>query len=126
MKVTASGYSDAEAVARMRRALSEFKVRGVETNLTFLYGLVSHPNFLKGDYNTGFIDDKPELLELPDDTSSGSLLTEFIADLRTPSSRFRPRAMQPLAERNPLLFWKGLALFQALLIATLLVSWLKG
>ncbi len=101
VKVTASGYSDAEAVARMRRALDEFKVRGVETNLTFLQSLVSHPNFLGGDYNTRFIDDKPELLEFADDAGSGSLLTEFIADVIVNGNKQVQGRPQPRQRREP-------------------------
>ena len=81
VKVTASGQTNDEAVQRMRRALSEFRVRGVETNLAFLEALVAHPSFPAARYNTRFIDDTPELLEVQTDETSGSQLLEYIADV---------------------------------------------
>ncbi|HKG73620.1 MAG TPA: biotin carboxylase N-terminal domain-containing protein, partial [Aestuariivirgaceae bacterium] len=51
-KITAWAPTPKEAVKRMDRALREFRIRGVSTNLHFLEGLISHPNFLAGDYTT--------------------------------------------------------------------------
>ena len=45
----------AQAVARMRRALDEYIVRGIETNLPFHRRCLRHPAFVAGDYDTGFI-----------------------------------------------------------------------
>jgi pyruvate carboxylase len=81
VKITASGLSETEATSRMLRGLSEFRVRGVETNLAFLSALLSDSRFPKGDYNTRFIDESPELLELPPDSSHGAQLLEFIGDV---------------------------------------------
>ncbi|MBX3225785.1 MAG: acetyl-CoA carboxylase biotin carboxylase subunit [Labilithrix sp.] len=54
------------AVARMRRALSEYVVTGIRTNLAFHEKLFSHPEFAAGDYDTGFIErHKDELLGYP-------------------------------------------------------------
>ena len=51
------------AVARMRRALSEYVVTGIRTNLAFHEKLFAHPEFVAGRYDTGFIErDKDELL----------------------------------------------------------------
>ena len=81
VKITASGVSEAEATDRMLRGLSEFRVRGVETNLAFLSALVSDSRFEKGDYNTRFVDESPELLELPPDSSHGSQLLHYIGNV---------------------------------------------
>jgi pyruvate carboxylase len=102
VKVTASGYSDAEAIARMSRALSEFKVRGVETNLMFLSGLISHPDFLNGDYTTRFIDNNPGLLQLQSQENSGSQLTEFIADVIVNGNPQVLGRTEPRVRRTPL------------------------
>jgi len=102
VKVTAWGRSDGEAVDRMRRALGEFRVRGVETNLEFLQGLVRHPRFLPGDYTTRFIDETPELFDLPPPRTQASKLIHYIGDVivngnpqvagrATPRSRQEPR-----------------------------------
>ena len=81
VKITASGVSEAEATDRMLRGLSEFRVRGVETNLAFLRALISNPRFSKGDYNTRFVDESPELLELPPDSSHGAQLLHYIGNV---------------------------------------------
>ncbi len=81
VKITASGVSEAEATDRMLRGLSEFRVRGVETNLAFLSALILNSRFIKGDYNTRFVDESPELLELPPDRSHGAQLLHFIGNV---------------------------------------------
>ena len=54
------------AVARMRRALSEYVVTGIRTNLAFHEKLFQHPEFVAGRYDTGFLDrHKEELLGYP-------------------------------------------------------------
>ena len=81
VKITTSGVSEAEATDRMMRGLSEFRVRGVETNLAFLSALISDSCFIKGDYNTRFVDESPELLEIPPDSSHGAQLLHYIGDV---------------------------------------------
>jgi pyruvate carboxylase len=81
VKITASGVSAAEATDRMLRGLSEFRVRGVETNLAFLRALISDGRFIKGDYNTRFVDESPELLELPPNRGHGAQLLHYIGDV---------------------------------------------
>ena len=61
VKLTAWGQDMAEAVKRMDRALREFRVRGVKTNIPFLENLILHPTFIAGDATTTFIDNTPEL-----------------------------------------------------------------
>ena len=60
-KVTAWAPTPQEAIARMDRALREFRIRGVATNLTFLEAIISHPKFRDNSYTTRFIDTTPEL-----------------------------------------------------------------
>jgi pyruvate carboxylase len=81
VKITASGLSEAEATDRMLRGLSEFRVRGVETNLAFLNALISDGRFMKGDYTTRFVDESPELLELAPDINHGAQLLNYIGDV---------------------------------------------
>jgi len=62
VKLTGSGQSR-EAVAKtLLRALSEFRIRGVTTNIPFLRGVLQHPQFLDGTATTSFIDENPNLL----------------------------------------------------------------
>jgi len=65
VKVTAWAPTAEETIARMHRALWEFRVRGVVTNLRFLDQLITHPRFAAGDYTTRFIEETPELLHWP-------------------------------------------------------------
>jgi acetyl-CoA carboxylase biotin carboxylase subunit len=51
-----------QAVARMRRALGEYVVAGIRTNLAFHEKLLAHPDFLAGRYHTGFIGEHAEAL----------------------------------------------------------------
>ena len=71
VKVTASGLRFVDAARRMERCLQEFRVRGVKTNIPFLLNLVTHPEFLAGDCTTRFIDETPELFQLPDRAGPG-------------------------------------------------------
>jgi pyruvate carboxylase len=65
VKVTAWAPTPEETIARMHRALWEFRIRGVVTNLRFLDQLITHPRFAPADYTTRFIDETPELYRWP-------------------------------------------------------------
>jgi pyruvate carboxylase len=65
VKVTAWSPTPEETIARMHRALWEFRIRGVVTNLRFLDQLITHPRFAQGEYTTKFIDGTPELFRWP-------------------------------------------------------------
>ncbi len=62
-KVTAWAPTPEETIARMDRALREFRIRGVATNLAFLENVITHPKFRDASYTTRFIDETPELFE---------------------------------------------------------------
>jgi acetyl-CoA carboxylase biotin carboxylase subunit len=55
-KLCAFGATRAEAIERMRRALAEYHVGGIRTNLAFHRRVLRHPAFIAGDYDTGFIE----------------------------------------------------------------------
>ncbi len=80
-KVTAWAPQAEDAVRRMDRALREFRIRGVTTNLAFLENLINHPKFLTGDYTTRFIDETPELFEFPRRRDRATRLLTFIGDV---------------------------------------------
>ena len=65
VKICASGRRFIDAARRMERALQEFRVRGVKTNIPFLLNVLAHPEFLAGDCTTRFIDETPELFHFP-------------------------------------------------------------
>jgi len=80
-KVTAWGARPDEAIARMDRALREFRIRGVATNLVFLENVLSHDKFLSGAYTTKFIDQSPELFDSPKRKDRASKLLMFLGDV---------------------------------------------
>ncbi|MGD9512198.1 MAG: pyruvate carboxylase, partial [Geminicoccaceae bacterium] len=80
-KVTAWAPSPQEAVARMDRALREYRIRGVATNLAFLEALLEHKDFLAGGYTTRFIDTTPELFQLERRRDRATKLLTYIADV---------------------------------------------
>jgi pyruvate carboxylase len=94
----------------MRRALGEFRIRGVRTNLPFLQQLLQHPKFQSAEYTTTFIDNTPELLRFPERTDQVSRLLNFVGDVIVngnpevrgrvvPAERVMPRA--PDVDKNP-------------------------
>jgi pyruvate carboxylase len=80
-KVTAWGPTPDEAAKRMDRALREFRIRGVATNLVFLESVINHPAFRAGEVTTRFIDDTPELFAFPRRRDRATRLLRFIADV---------------------------------------------
>ena len=78
VKVTAWSPTAEETIARMHRALWEFRIRGVVTNLRFLDQLIMHPQFARGDYTTQFIDQTPELFRIPRKRDRATRLLSFI------------------------------------------------
>jgi acetyl-CoA carboxylase biotin carboxylase subunit len=54
-KVIAMGTSRANAIARMRRALSEYILRGIKTTIPFQHSIMHDPDFNRGEYDTGSV-----------------------------------------------------------------------
>jgi acetyl-CoA carboxylase biotin carboxylase subunit len=55
-KLIVHGNNRQEAIARMRRALDEFIIEGIKTTIPFHKKVLAHPDFIKGNFNTGFAD----------------------------------------------------------------------
>jgi pyruvate carboxylase len=81
VKVTAWGQTFDQAIARMNRGLSEYRLRGVKTNIPFLLNLINHPTFKSGKATTEFIDATPELFKLPERRDRASKLLRHIAEI---------------------------------------------
>ncbi|RUY23269.1 pyruvate carboxylase, partial [Mesorhizobium sp. M7A.F.Ca.CA.004.12.1.1] len=97
-KVTAWAPTPAETIARMNRALREFRIRGVATNLTFLEAIINHPSFADNSYTTKFIDTTPELFQQVKRQDRATKLINYLADVSVnghPETRGRP---QPKAD----------------------------
>ena len=56
VKLIVHGLNRNEAIAKMKRALEEFVIDGVDTNRDFLFEIITHPNFIRGNFDTSFID----------------------------------------------------------------------
>ncbi len=80
-KVTAWAQTPEESVRRMHRALREFRIRGIATNLVFLENLIQHKTFLDGSYTTRFIDETSELVHIPERRDRATRLLRYIADV---------------------------------------------
>ncbi|HEX6637432.1 MAG TPA: pyruvate carboxylase, partial [Steroidobacteraceae bacterium] len=98
VKVTAWAPGPAEAIARMHRALWEFRIRGVATNLRFLDQVITHPKFANGDYTTKFIDQTPELFKWEKKRDRATRILTFIGDVIVNGNpevkgRLRPKQM---------------------------------
>jgi pyruvate carboxylase len=81
VKLTCRGRTFAEAVTRARRAVAEFRIRGVATNIPFLQSVLEEPDFIAGNLTTSFIDERPELLNRGSGADRGTRLLTFIADV---------------------------------------------
>ncbi|MCI1692566.1 pyruvate carboxylase [Aneurinibacillus aneurinilyticus] len=78
VKVSTHALTFERAAKKMLRTLKEFRIRGVKTNIPFLENVMQHPDFLNGNYNTSFIDTKPELFEFPVRQDRGTKLLTYI------------------------------------------------
>ena len=81
VKVTAHGADLPSAAVRARRALAEFRVRGVATNVAFLRAVLSEPDFLAGLATTSFIDERPYLTAVSTGADRASRLLSLLADV---------------------------------------------
>jgi pyruvate carboxylase len=81
VKLTCRGRDFATAVSRARRALAEFRVRGVSTNIPFLLAVVTDPDFRAGRINTSFIDERPYLLTARTPADRGTKILNYLADV---------------------------------------------
>ncbi len=93
-KVTAKAPTPQMAIARMDRALREFRIRGVSTNIAFVENLLKHPTFLDNTYHTKFIDETPDLFQFKRRRDRGTKVLTYIADITInghPEVKDRPR-----------------------------------
>ncbi|KCV80737.1 pyruvate carboxylase, partial [Actibacterium atlanticum] len=98
-KVTAWAPTPQKAIARMDRALREFRIRGVSTNIAFVENLLKHPTFLDNSYTTKFIDDTPGLFDFKPRRDRGTKVLTYIADITVnghPETEGRPAPAEGL------------------------------
>ncbi len=80
VKVTSWAPTPEETIARMHRALWEFRIRGVVTNLRFLDQVITHARFPHGEYTTRFIDETPELFRWPRKQDRATRILTFVGE----------------------------------------------
>ncbi len=81
VKLIARGRDLKTAVSRAQRALAEFRIRGVATNIAFLQGVLSDESFIRGEVTTSFIDERPELLNAYPSQDRGTKILNWLADV---------------------------------------------
>jgi pyruvate carboxylase len=81
VKLTCRGRDFGVAVARARRAVAEFRIRGVATNIPFLQAVLDDPDFRAGRVTTSFIEERPELLTARQSADRGTRLLAYLADV---------------------------------------------
>jgi pyruvate carboxylase len=106
VKVTAQGRTLKGAVQRGQRALREFRIRGVKTNIGFLENVLDHPTFNTGKATVSFIDNHPELFQISQSFDRATKTLKYIAKLTVngnpdvghiePGRAFRKAAIPPV------------------------------
>jgi len=81
VKVTCRGRDFPTAVRRARRALAEFRIRGVATNIPFLLALLDEPDFMAGNITTSFIEQRPHLLAARRPADRGTRLLTYLGEV---------------------------------------------
>ncbi|MGB3333591.1 MAG: pyruvate carboxylase [Mycobacterium sp.] len=96
VKLTCRGKDFPTAVKRARRAIAEFRIRGVATNIPFLQAVLDDPDFSAGHITTSFIDERPQLLTARSSADRGTKILNYLADVTVNSPHgTRPSAVYP-------------------------------
>ena len=103
VKVTAKAQTHDAAARKLSRALEEFRVRGVQTNIPFILNTLGHPVFTQGLTDTSFIDQNPELLVPSKSMNRAQKLLYYLSDVvvngpKTPlATSLAPTVVEPAA-----------------------------
>lgn len=96
VKLTCRGRDFSTAVARARRAVAEFRIRGVSTNIPFLQAVLDDRDFRAGRVTTSFIDERPQLLTARSSADRGTKILNYLADVTVNQPHGpRPSAVYP-------------------------------
>ncbi|MYR06172.1 pyruvate carboxylase [Gordonia sp. SID5947] len=108
VKLTCRGRDFATAVRRGRRAVAEFRIRGVATNIPFLQAVLDDPDFREGRVTTSFIEERPSLLTSRSSADRGTKILSYLADVTVNKphgerpTKVYPRDKLPTLERAAL------------------------
>jgi pyruvate carboxylase len=81
VKVTAHSNTVEGTVNKLKRALMEFRIRGVKTNIRFLLNIISHPEFINGNATVNFLQQHPELFNIRKEQDSGTKILKYLAEI---------------------------------------------
>ena len=95
VKCTCHGSNYEIARRKMIRALVEFRIRGVKTNIPFLTSLLTHPTFIAGDCWTTFIDDTPDLFDMVGSQNRAQKLLAYLGDVAVNGSSIKGQIGEP-------------------------------
>ena len=101
VKLTSWNSTLRGAAARTDRALREFRIRGVKTNIQFLQNVVKHPGFLAGEATTGFLDETPELFAFRPARDRANRLLSYIGDTIVNGNPTLPAKRRPVRFEPP-------------------------
>ena len=101
VKCTCSGSTYEIVRRKMLRALIEFRITGVKTNIPFLVTLLSHPVFISGDYWTTFIDDTPQLFQMISNRNRAQKLLTYLADMAVNGPQIKGQVGLPKLKKSP-------------------------
>ncbi len=93
VKLTCRGRDFPAAVTRARRAIAEFRIRGVSTNIPFLQAVLDDPDFSAGRITTSFINERPQLLTARSSADRGTKILNYLADVTVN----KPHGSRPVA-----------------------------
>jgi pyruvate carboxylase len=98
-KLTCRARTFDKAVERARRAVAEFRIRGVSTNIAFLQAVLDDPDFAAGMITTSFIEDHPQLLTARASGDRGTKLLTYLADVTVNQPHGRaPVSVDPMTK----------------------------
>ncbi|WP_282550033.1 pyruvate carboxylase, partial [Streptomyces rochei] len=99
VKLSCRGRDFTTAVNRARRAVAEFRIRGVATNIPFLQAVLDDPDFQAGRVTTSFIEQRPHLLTARHSADRGTKLLTYLADVTVNKPHGeRPELADPLSK----------------------------
>ncbi len=101
VKVTASGETMEQAARRLSRALVEFRIRGVKSNIPFLSNILKHQTFLTGKCHTNFIKEVPELYKFPRRKNRANRLLRFLGEVKVNGHELMPALTRPEKLKTP-------------------------
>ncbi|MBC6450769.1 pyruvate carboxylase [Actinokineospora xionganensis] len=96
VKLTCRGRDFDAAVRRAKRAVAEFRIRGVATNIPFLQAVLDDEDFVAGRVTTSFIEQRPHLLTARHSADRGTRLLTYLADVTVNKPHGeRPKVIEP-------------------------------